>query len=61
MSRGDLYPYFTNYSTKPSDELRQMLSLPEITPTHLQKSPFGEAVNSYGQDAPMEKHYVYNE
>lgn len=61
MSRCDLYPYLTNYYTKPSDELRQMMSLPEITPTRLQNSPFGEAVNSYGHDAPMEKHCVCNE
>ena len=61
MPRGDLYPYLVNYSTKPSHELRQMLSLPEITPMRSQKMPFGGAVNSYGQDAPMEKQYVYNE
>jgi len=61
MSRGDLYSYLTTYSTKPSHELRQMLSLHEITPTCSQNSPFGDAASSYGQDAPMNKHCMYNE
>lgn len=61
MSRDDLYPYLTNFSTKPSHELRHMLSLPENMPTRSQKSSFGYADSSYGQDETLEKYLLYNE